>query len=223
MPRRSVRSCSTSGRWFGRCPRGNARPLSCTTTWINPSARSATRIGESAVKNALHKARGTLPSTRATCSLGMRRIGGEPVDGTGRLGAGQRRRGERQLDPRARAALAPALRHQGPGPPGDRPLRRRLQPPATPQQLRHARPCRLRASPCRASHQSSPTGPGRVKPSPGIGSGALGPTEWHPSAGDSEAQSAISSPPRNGGSPPAVPFVQATGASFVRRSGAWSS
>jgi DNA-directed RNA polymerase specialized sigma24 family protein len=43
MPRRSVRSCSTSGRRFGRCPRGNARPLSCTTTWINPSARSATR------------------------------------------------------------------------------------------------------------------------------------------------------------------------------------
>src|ERR671919_2270580 len=128
-------------------------------------------------------------------------LGGDPVDGTGRLGAGQRRRGELQLDPRARVALAPAVRDQGPGPPAGRPVRRRLQPPATPQQLRDARPCRLRTRPCRASSRSGPTGPGRVKTASRIALVALGPTGWHHSAGDCEAPSAISSPPRNGGKP----------------------
>ena len=77
-----------------------------------------------------------------------------PVDGPGRLGAGQRGRGELQLDPRARAAVPPTLRHQGPGPPRGRPVHRRLQPPAPAQQLRHAPTGRLRGSARPASRRS---------------------------------------------------------------------
>ena len=133
---------------------------------------------------------------------GLRRARGDPVDGPGRLGAGQRRRGELQLDPRARAPLPPALRHQGPGPPRGRPVHRRLQPPAPAQQLRDAR----HRSPTSSSSPSEPpergpTGPGRVKPASQIAADALGATRWHQGAGECEAPSAISNPPRFRGKP----------------------
>ena len=51
---------------------------------------------------------------------GVQRARGDPVDGPSRLGAGQRRRGELQLDPRTRTAVPAPLRHQSRSPPGGR-------------------------------------------------------------------------------------------------------
>ena len=49
--------------------------------------------------------------------------------------------------------------------------------------------------------ETRPTGPGRVKPASQIASEPLGATRWHQGAGEWEAPSAISNPPRNGGKP----------------------
>jgi putative transposase len=77
----------------------------------------------------------------------------------GRVGLRTRQRGRRefQLDPRARAALTAALRHQRPGPPRGRPVHRRVQPPAPAQQLRDDAARRLRTGPRQPRHRRGPT------------------------------------------------------------------
>ena len=81
-------------------------------------------------------------------------VGGGPVDGEGRIGTGQRSCGKFQLHPRVGAAVAPALRHQSPGPPRGRRVHRPLQPPTPAQQLRDEAPRRLRTDPRRPSRSS---------------------------------------------------------------------
>jgi putative transposase len=123
---------------------------------------------------------------RACAALGV-----TPVDGPGRVGAGQRCGRELQLDTRARAPLPPAVRHQGPGTSRGRPIHRHLQPPAPAQQLRDARPGRLRAAPRRARRPGHCRGRGRVKPASQTAAEALASIRWQHSAGEVVDRSAV--------------------------------
>ena len=115
---------------------------------------------------------------------------GDPVDGPGRLGVGQRRLRELELDPRARAVVAEHVRDQRPGPPGCRPVHRRLQHPPAPQQLRDAPTRRLRTAPRRASRPTT---------RPGSMNHRL--ARWRQPATSCEAATPIRNPPRLRGKP----------------------
>jgi hypothetical protein len=103
------------------------------------------------------------------------------------------------------AGIDRQVRHQGPGPPGGRPVHRRLQPPAPAQQLPDAAAGRLRGSARRASRSSGPRKPSRMKPASQTAVGRLDPTRWHQGAGECEAPPAISNPPRFRGKPTRLP------------------
>ena len=83
--------------------------------------------------------------------------GGDPVDGPGRLGAGQRRRRRASTRPSSTSCSRAALRHQGPGPPEvARFIDAYNHPP--PQLLRDAVAGRLRGGPRRASRRKRTDG-----------------------------------------------------------------
>ncbi len=89
------------------------------------------------------------------------------IQSMGRVGsASARQRGGRklQLHPRARAALPPAVRHQGPSPSRGCRLHRRLQPSAPSQLGRDDGPGRLRAGARRTRCPTRPRGGGSMNP-----------------------------------------------------------
>jgi Integrase core domain len=170
-------------------------------------------VGELADDGRLRPSRGLSASRRSSdVASGCRPQRGvapcaSPVDGPGRFGIGQRRGGELQLHARARAGLS--RRHFATKDQARREVarfidsynhRRRhsscemLPPVAYEQALAQRAAGRLRGDLSRMKPAS------QLAPDPGD-------RRWHQDAGEREAQSAISNPPRFRGKPNAGPVI----------------